>query len=208
MSHNSTINSNMNNVNELCNDVCDIEEREEELSIKKEVAILGSGILIYASALIFNLPFLWKLSLFLSSYLLIGSDIVWKALKNLFHGKVFDENFLLTVATAGAFAIQKFPEAGAVMLFFKIGELFQDTALNKSRRSIKSLMEIRPDYANLIIGSKTKKVDPNDVNIGDIILVKPGEKVPLDGIVLDGSSMMDTSALTGESVPKKNKNKR
>jgi Cd2+/Zn2+-exporting ATPase len=141
------------------------------------------------------------------SYIIIARDIVWKAIRNVFHGRVFDENFLLTVATLGAFAIKKFPEAVAVMLFFKVGELFQDMALNRSRKSIKSLMEIRPDYANLKIDGETKKVDPDEVNVGDVIMLKPGERVPLDGIVLDGSSLVDTSALTGESVPRKVKAK-
>ncbi|RJS79148.1 cadmium-translocating P-type ATPase, partial [Methanophagales archaeon] len=176
-------------------------------SMKKEIMTLGLGILIYAGALVFKLPFWLGLSLFLLSYIIIAGDIVWKAIRNVFRREVFDENLLLTVATAGAFAIKKFPEAVAVMLFFKIGELLQDIALNRSRKSIKSLMEIRPDYANLKIDGETKKVDPDGVNVGDVIMVKPGERVPLDGIVLDGSSLVDTSALTGESVPRKVKAK-
>jgi Cd2+/Zn2+-exporting ATPase len=118
-------------------------------------------------------------------------------------GRIFDEFFLMTVATLGAFAIQQYPEAVAVMLFFKIGELFQDIALNRSRSSIASLMEIRPDYANVQVNGETRKIDPNAVSVGDVILVKPGERVPLDGIVIDGDSMLDTSALTGESVPRR-----
>ena len=203
MSNKTTYNFAMNNTKKVCKNVSDIRKKEREFSIKKEIIILGLGILIYAGALIFELSFIEKLSLFLLSYIIIARDIIWKAIRNVFRGQVFDENFLLTVATAGAFAIKEFPEAVAVMLFFKIGELFQGAALNRSRKSIKSLMEIRPDYANLKIDGKTKKVDPNEVNVGDVITVKPGEKVPLDGNVLDGSSMVDTSALTGESVPRR-----
>ena len=203
----STHNPDINNTRPVCKDVCDIEEDGEEFSLKKEIMTLGLGIVIYAGVLLFKLSFWGELSLFLLSYIIIARDIVWKAIRNVFHGRVFDENFLLTVATLGAFAIEKFPEAVAVMLFFKVGELFQDIALNRSRKSIKSLMEIRPDYANLKIDGETKKVDPDEVNVRDVIMVKPGERVPLDGIVLDGSSLVDTSALTGESVPRKVKAK-
>lgn len=175
--------------------------------MRKEIIIIGLGAFICVGAMIFELSFWEELSLFLLSYIIIARDIVWKAIRNVFHGRVFDENFLLTVATLGAFAIKKFPEAVAVMLFFKVGELFQDIALNRSRKSIKSLMEIRPDYANLKIDGETKKVDPDEVNVGDVIILKPGERVPLDGIVLDGSSLVDTSVLTGEAVPRKVKAK-
>lgn len=175
--------------------------------MRKEIIIIGLGAFICVGAMIFELSFWGELSLFLLSYIIIARDIVWKAIRNVFHGRVFDENFLLTVATLGAFAIKKFPEAVAVMLFFKVGELFQDIALNRSRKSIKSLMEIRPDYANLKIDGETKKVDPDEVNVGDVIILKPGERVPLDGIVLDGSSLVDTSVLTGEAVPRKVKAK-
>lgn len=207
MSDKPTHNFDLNNIRPVCKDVCDIEGDGEEFSLKKEIMTLGLGIIIYAGVLLFKLSFWGELSLFLLSYIIIARDIVWKAIRNVFHGRVFDENFLLTVATLGAFAIRKFPEAVAVMLFFKVGELFQDIALNRSRKSIKSLMEIRPDYANLKIDGETKKVDPDEVNVGDVIMVKPGERVPLDGIVLDGSSLVDTSALTGESVPRKVKAK-
>ena len=207
MSDKPTHNFDLNNTRPVCKDVCDIEGDGEEFSLKKEIMTLGLGIIIYAGVLLFKLSFWGELSLFLLSYIIIARDIVWKAIRNVFHGRVFDENFLLTVATLGAFAIRKFPEAVAVMLFFKVGELFQDIALNRSRKSIKSLMEIRPDYANLKIDGETKKVDPDEVNVGDVIMVKPGERVPLDGFVLDGSSLVDTSALTGESVPRKVKAK-
>lgn len=140
--------------------------------------------------------------LFLISYLIVGLNILKKAFRNIFRGKVFDENFLMTVATLGAFAIGEFSEAVAVMLFYQVGELFQSFAVDKSRKSISSLMNIRPDYANILKNNKEEKVNPEDVKIGDIIIVKPGEKVPLDGIVIEGKSSIDTKALTGESVPR------
>ena len=199
----STHNPDMKNSSQVCKEVCSHPEEGDTLSMRKEIIIIGLGAFIYVGAMIFELSFWGELSLFLLSYIIIAKDIVWKAIRNVFHGQIFDENFLLTVATLGAFAIKKFPEAVAVMLFFKVGELFQDIALNRSRKSIKSLMEIRPDYANLKIDGETKKIDPDEVNVGDVIMVKPGERIPLDGIVLDGSSLVDTSALTGESVPRK-----
>ena len=140
--------------------------------------------------------------LFIISYIIVGFDIVKKALRNITRGKIFDENFLMTVATIGAFFVGEFPEAVTVMLFYQIGELFQSFAVDKSRKSIASLMDIRPDYANLVDGDDIKKVKPDTVKIGDIILVKPGEKIPLDGIIIEGESFIDTKALTGESVPR------
>ena len=140
--------------------------------------------------------------LFIISYLIVGYDIILKALRNITRGKVFDENFLMTIATIGAFFISEFPEAVAVMLFYQVGELFQSYAVDKSRKSVASLMDIRPDYANLYHDKKTERVDPNKVKVGDIILIKPGEKIPLDGIVIEGSSTLNTLALTGEAVPK------
>ncbi|MBW4083812.1 heavy metal translocating P-type ATPase [Paenibacillus sp. S150] len=143
-----------------------------------------------------------ELSIFLAAYLLIGGDIVLQAVKNILRGQVFDEYFLMSVATIGAFAIQQYPEGVAVMLFYQVGELFQSIAINRSRKSISALLDIRPDYANLKAGNETKRVSPEEVNIGDLIVVKPGEKVPLDGTVIEGSSAVDTSALTGESMPR------
>lgn len=175
----------------------------EEFSLKKTIIKLLPGVVLYVIALVLDLPFWWSLGLFLVSYIFIAWDIVLTAFKNILHGRVFDEFFLMTVATLGAFAIQEFPEAVAVMLFFKVGEMFQEVALNRSRRSIKSLLEIRPDYANLRTADGSQKVDPDTLNIGDVILIKPGERVPLDGIISDGTSILDTSALTGESVPRK-----
>lgn len=146
---------------------------------------------------------LWELVAFLVPYGVIGYDIVKKAVVNVIHGQVFDENFLMTVATVGAFATGEYSEGTAVMLFYQIGELFQSYAVNKSRRSISELMDIRPDYAN-IEDEKGEliQVDPESIKIGDVIVVKPGEKIPLDGIVISGSSTADTSALTGEAVPR------
>ena len=140
--------------------------------------------------------------LYVISYVIVGLEIVLKAIRNIFRGKIFDENFLMTVATIGAFGIGEFPEAVAVMLFYQVGELFQSFAVDKSRKSISNLMDIRPDYANLQTGDNVEKVDPDEVNIGNIIIVKPGEKIPLDGVVIEGDSMIDTMALTGESVPR------
>lgn len=140
--------------------------------------------------------------LFIISYLIVGYDIILKALRNITRGKVFDENFLMTIATIGAFFIGEFPEAVAVMLFYQVGELFQSYAVDKSRKSVSELMDIRPDYANLYHDEKTERVDPNKIKVGDIILIKPGEKIPLDGIVVEGNSLLNTLALTGESMPR------
>ncbi len=142
-------------------------------------------------------------ALYITAYLIVGWDVVISAIKNIIRGQFFDEQFLMTIATIGAFVIHQMPEAVAVMLFYVTGELFQDIAVGRSRKSIKSLLEIRPDYANLKSGEEVVKVSPEDVQIGDIIIVKPGEKIPLDGSILDGTSFVDTAALTGESVPRK-----
>ena len=140
--------------------------------------------------------------LFIIGYLIVGLEIVWKAIKNIFRGKVFDEHFLMSIATIGAFAIGEFPEAVAVMLFYQVGELFQDYAVDKSRKSIASLMDIRPDVAYVKRNGKIEKLSPEEVEIGENIVVKPGEKIPLDGTIVEGSSLIDTSALTGESLPR------
>ncbi len=162
----------------------------------------GLGAVIFAIALIIHGSYWVEFSLFLISYLLVGNKVVLRAVKNISKGQVFDENFLMSVATIGAFATGEFPEGVAVMLFYQIGEFFQELAVNRSRRSITSLMDIRPDFANLKLGDEIKKVSPDEVGIDDIILVKPGEKVPLDGIIMEGRSSLDTSALTGESLPR------
>ena len=169
---------------------------------KKSFKIIISLILFLIAMIInFNNELINKV-IFIVAYIIVGLEIVRKALRNIFRGKVFDENFLMTVATVGAFGIGEFPEAVAVMLFYQVGELFQSYAVDKSRKSIASLMDIRPDYANIEKDGKVLKVDPDDVNIGDIIIIKPGEKVPLDGIVIEGNTSIDTKALTGESLPR------
>lgn len=142
------------------------------------------------------------LILFLAVYFLIGGDIIRKACSNIAHGQIFDENFLMLIATVGAFVVGEYPEAVAVMLFYQVGEWFQSYAVNRSRRSIKDLMNIRPDYANVIRDDEELNVSPEDVSIDEVIIVKPGEKVPLDGVVIEGSSTLDTMALTGESMPR------
>ena len=161
------------------------------------------GAILYLIAVIGNFKGALAVILFVASYLLIGGKVVLTAIKNIARGQLFDENFLMTVATIGAFSIKEYPEAVAVMLFYEIGETIQGYAVNRSRSSISSLMDIRADYANIIIDGKEKKVSPETVKVEDIILVKPGEKIPLDGIVVEGESFVDTSALTGESVPRK-----
>ena len=143
-----------------------------------------------------------RTALFAAAYLLVGFEIIQKAGRNIFHGQVFDENFLMSVATLGAFALGEYAEGVAVMLFYQIGEYFQSYAVAKSRKSIAGLMNIRPDYANLKKDGKIEKCSPEEVSVGDIIVIRPGEKIPLDGVVISGSSLVDTSAMTGESLPR------
>lgn len=171
---------------------------------RKNKIIVATILFIVALIIRFSSDWINK-TIYIFSYLIVGTEIVRKAIRNIIRGKVFDENFLMTIATIGAFAIGEFPEAVAVMLFYQVGELFQSYAVDKSRESIASLMNIRPDYANLLKNNQEEKVDPNEVKIGDIIIVKPGEKVPLDGKVIEGTSMLDTSALTGEAIPRRSK---
>lgn len=171
--------------------------------MKKETIKIIISFVLFLISLIIHFENEWiNIGIYIISYLIVGLDIVLKAIKNIFRGEVFDENFLMTIATIGAFIIGEFPEAVAVMLFYQVGELFQSYAVDKSKKSIASLMDIRPDFANIKKDGKVVKVNPEEVNIGDIIIVKPGEKVPLDGTITDGNSMIDTSALTGESVPR------
>ena len=162
--------------------------------------IVGFGILL--AAIFAPVSGTFSLALYVTAYLVAGYEIVWSALLNIKNGQLFDENFLMTIATLSAFYIQEYPEAVAVMLFYQLGELFQDIAVDKSRRSIAELMDIRPDYANVKTAAGIEKVAPETVKIGDIILIRPGEKVPLDGKIVSGTSAVDTSALTGESVPR------
>jgi len=167
---------------------------------KKEVIIIISAIL-FAIALFVKMNQTLQLILMLVAYILLGKDTVLKAVKNVEKGDFFDENFLMTIATLGAIIIGEYPEAVAVMLFYEIGELFQSYAINKSRKSIADMMDIKPEYANVIRDNKSQKVDPDEVQIGETIEIKPGERVPLDAIIIKGETTLDTSALTGESVP-------
>lgn len=164
---------------------------------------------IIISGILFLIAFLLNIDnkvvndiLFIISYIIVGKEILEKAFKNITRGKVFDENFLMTVATLGAFLIGEYPEAVAVMLFYQIGELFQSYAVDKSRKSVAALMDIRPDYANLLDDGKEIKVNPEKVDIGDVIIIKPGEKIPIDGVVIEGNTSLNTFALTGETVPR------
>ena len=208
-----------NNIKEkknVCTSECcsghahNVEEKHEEshehnhsegVSLRDKVT-LAIGFILFAIAIFIGeeksyVPYIYALS-----YVLVGGKVVLSAIRNIFRGQVFDENFLMTVATLGAFAIGNHPEGVAVMIFYEIGELFQSYAVNRSRKSISSLMDIRADYANLIIDGKEKKVDPSEIKIDDIIVIKPGERVPLDGVVIEGNSSLGTSALTGESLPR------
>ena len=164
--------------------------------------IIISFLIVIISFLIEFNNNLYNNILFFIAYVIIGYDIVLKAIRNISRGHVFDENFLMTIATIGAILIRELPEGVAVMLFYQVGELFQSYAVDRSRKSVASLMDIRPDYANVYRNKEISKVDPDDVSVGEIILVKPGEKIPLDGTVIEGESMINTLALTGESIPK------
>jgi Cd2+/Zn2+-exporting ATPase len=181
---------------------------EAEFNLKRELLPLIAVISLLTMGMVFESPLhntffsIGEYAIFIPAYLISGWSVLTNAGRNLLKGRAFDENFLMTVATIGAIAIHQLPEAVGVMLFFKIGELCQEMAVNNSRRSIKSLLEIRPDSANLKTENGFQTVSPETVNIGDIIMIKPGEKVPLDGEILEGNSQVDTSALTGESVPR------
>lgn len=171
--------------------------------MKKRGIKIIIALVLFIIALIINFNNEWiNNAIYIISYLIVGLEIVKKAIRNITRGKVFDENFLMTVATIGAFGVGEFPEAVAVMLFYQVGELFQSYAVDKSRKSISSLMDIRPDFANVERNGKLEKVDPDDIKIGEIITVKPGEKIPLDGLIIEGKSSLDTKALTGESLPR------
>lgn len=171
--------------------------------MKKQIIQIVSAFILFIIALCAKFENIWiNRAIYLIGYLIVGGEIILKAIKNIFKGELFDEHFLMTVATIGAIAIGEYPEAVAVMLFYQVGELFQDYAVDKSKKSITELMNIRPDYANVKRNENITKVNPEKVKIGEIIVVKPGEKIPLDGIVLEGKSMIDTSSLTGESLPR------
>lgn len=165
------------------------------------IRIVTAAVLV-AAAMIAPLEGYWRLAAFLLPYAIVGWDVLWGALRNIFRGQVFDENFLMALATVGAFCIGEYPEGVLVMLLYQVGELFQDFAVDRSRRSIASLMDIRPDWANVEQENELVQVDPEEVSVGQIIVVKPGERIPLDGVVTEGSSTLDTAALTGESLPR------
>lgn len=166
------------------------------------IARIGVCALLLVGVSALPLGNLAKLILCIVAYLTVGADVVYEALEGIVHGDVFDEHFLMAIATIGAFAIGEYPEAVAVMFFYQIGELFSDIAVDRSRESISSLMDIRPDYANIEDGDSLRSVSPCEVKVGDVIVVKPGEKIPIDGKVLSGNSSLDTAALTGESLPR------
>lgn len=182
----------------MCEHHHDCHEEENEFSPQKAVIVL----LLFISG-VFLKPELLKIGFFLVAYLIVGGDVLLKACKNIIKGKVFDENFLMSIATIGALAIGEYPEAVMVMFLYQIGEFLQDKAVEKSKNSISSLMNLRPDYANVYKNDVISKKSPEEVNIGDIIVVKTGEKIALDGTITDGEAYIDTSALTGESYPKK-----
>ena len=163
--------------------------------------ILASAVLLAAAALL-GPEGPVRLCAFLLPYAVIGYDVLWRAARNIAHGQVFDENFLMALATIGALFTGEYPEAVFVMLFYQVGELFQSYAVDRSRRSIASLMDIRPDYANVERDGALEQADPEDVALGDTIVIKAGERIPLDGVVLEGSSTVNTAALTGEALPR------
>ena len=170
---------------------------------KKQLIKIIIALILFVTAIClkFNNELINKI-LFIASYIIVGSDVLKEAIENIFKGEVFDENFLMTVATIGAFIIGEWPEAVCVMLFYQIGEFFEDYAVDHSKKSIANLMDVRPDFANVIRNGEQIKVNPNEVKIDEVIIVKPGEKIPLDGIVIEGNTNLDTKALTGESLPK------
>lgn len=185
--------------------------KKEKIKLVRIIIVLAAfiGLMIAErTGTLKNLPSAAIFPMYLVPYLIIGYDVIARAWKNIVHGQVFDENFLMMLATFAAFALGisgsgSYDEALAVMLFYQIGELFQDYAVGKSRKSISEMMSIAPEYANLERDGRVEQADPEDVHPNDIIVIKPGEKIPLDGVVLDGASFLDTAALTGESVPRR-----
>ena len=181
----------------------DHEHEEEEENLKAEVVKLVIALIIFAIAFFKIVPEKIATWLFVAAYILSGYEVLLKSIKNIFRGEVFDENFLMSIATLGAFAINKPGEAAAVMIFYNVGELFEDYAVGKSKKSIIQLMNIKPKIANLKKGNEIKVVEPEELKVGDIIVVKAGEKIPVDGVIVNGETTINTSALTGESVPRK-----
>lgn len=182
--------------------MCEHEHNHEEENSNIQYLKITIAIVLFIGAILLKPTGLSKILIFLTAYLIAGGDVLLKAIKHIIKGKIFDENLLMTIATIGAFAIGEYPEAVMVMVLYQIGEALQDSAVEKSKKSISELMNIRPDYANVEINGKLVKKNPEDVKIGDTIIVKSGEKIPLDGLIVDGSANIDTSALTGESVPR------
>ena len=174
-------------------------EKEEKITL---VRIIVSAALTVALMIISPEPQLLKFLLYLMPYFLIGYDVLFSAVKNIFHGELFDEKFLMTIATIGAFAIGDYPEGIAVMVFYQLGEMLQDTAVEKSKKSVEELMDVRPDSAKLLVDGKLQTVSPESVKVGNIIVTDPGEKIPLDGVVIDGSATVDTKSITGEGMPR------
>ena len=174
-----------------------MKQKEKRIVIR----ILVAAVLV-AIAMIVPLEGIWRLLAFLLPYAVVGWDVLWRAVRNILRGQVFDENFLMALATVGAFCIGEYPEGVLVMLLYQVGELFQDLAVGRSRKSIASLMDIRPDWANIEKDGKLIQVSPEEVKVGEIIMVKAGERIPLDGVVTEGTSLLDTAALTGESLPR------
>jgi len=169
---------------------------------KKTLLRIALAALLLLAAALLPVEGLWKTLAYCVPWLVIGYDVLWSAIRNILHGQVFDEKFLMAIATIGAFAIGEYPEAAAVMLFYQIGEWFQSVAVGRSRKSIAALMDIRPDYAVVLRDGQEEEVDPEEVQVGETILVRPGERIPLDGTVLEGQSSLNTAALTGESMPR------
>lgn len=202
-SNNAEIGDNHDSSN---SDATDNSDDEDEKSPKARIIRLVIGAVFFVVGLVLfkleTIPFSVTIPVLVAAYVILGCDVVLRALRNILRGKIFDENFLMALSTVGAFAIGEYPEAVAVMLFYQIGEFFQDMAVDNSRKSISKLMDIRPDSANLMKGEELVTVHPEKVRVGDIIVVKPGEKVPLDGEIIEGAASLDTCALTGESVPR------
>lgn len=182
---------------------CNHEHKDKEENLKAEVVKLVIALIIFATAFFKVVPGKIATWLFIAAYILSGYEVLLKSIKNIFRGEVFDENFLMSIATLGAFAISKPGEAAAVMIFYNVGELFEDYAVGKSKKSIIQLMNIKPKIANLKKGNEIKVVEPEELKVGDIIVVKAGEKIPVDGVIVNGQTTINTSALTGESVPRK-----
>ncbi len=185
---------------------CNHNDTRQEFDVTKNVFLIAVSLILFVCGLIFNRQLhetpAFEYGLFLFVYFLSGRFVLLNAFRNIIRGRIFDENFLMSIATIGAIAIHQLPEAVAVMIFYQVGEFFQEIALNRSRRSIKALLELRPDYANLKLNGEFKRISPQEVKIDQLIVIKPGEKIPLDGVVIEGSSQLDTSALTGESIPR------